>query len=112
MRARVRKRRKMNKQKVEMLYPRFPFYLVCVCVHKDVVVVVGDSQSSNKSIVGSPTTRFSRLTHHHHLPGALAHYHSQVDANEKDTTTQQQQHKKIPREPVVVLLLRFSPTGL
>jgi hypothetical protein len=70
-------------------------------------VVVGDSQSSNKSIVGSPTTRF--FTAHSSsssLPGA--HYHSQVDANEKDTTTQQQ-HKKIPREPVVVVTLEILP---
>lgn len=113
VRARVRKRRKMNKQKVEMLYPRFPFYLVCWCVYIKTSSwsLVTANQATNRSLVAQPHV-FSRLTHHHHLPGALAHYHSQVDANEKDTTTQQQQHKKIPREPVVVLLLRFSPTGL
>jgi len=48
----------MNKQKAKC-YILLSTFLSGVCVHKD-VVVVGDSQSSNKSIAGSlqETTRF------------------------------------------------------
>lgn len=58
------------------------------------------NQATNRSLVAQPHVFHGSLIIIIILPGALAHYHSQVDANEKDTTTQE----KIPREPVVVTL--------